>query len=163
MKKLAILYSEYTPTIDAVKFQLDGIADIHTFKSEDEIDFERYDIVVAVNYDGETKNNVLKTHYSLLPSFEGDEPLKQAILSGVKVTGITVYYSGTKEIITQYPIFIKNGTHYDEILQELKYLEQTILPLAIKKILQNEPFEIRDLIGGNSCSGSCAGCKGCSN
>ena len=122
MKKLAILYSEYTPAIDAVKFQLDGIADIHTFKSEDEIDFERYDIVVAVNYDGETKNNVLKTHYSLLPAFEGDEPLKQAILSGVKVTGITVYYSGTKEIITQYPIFIKNGAHYDEILQELKYL-----------------------------------------
>ena len=163
MKKLAILYSEYTPTIDAVKFNLDGIAEVDTFKNEDEIDFEQYDLTAAINFEGETRNNILKTHYSLLPAFEGDEPVKQAVLSGVKVTGITVYYSGKKQIIAQYPIFIKQGAHYDEILQELKYLEQTILPIAIKKILQNEPFEIRDLTGSNTCSGSCAGCKGCSS
>ena len=163
MKKLAILYSEYTPTIDAVKFQLDGIAEIDTFKNEDEIDFELYDVVAAINYSDETKNNVLKTHYSLLPAFDGNEPVRQAIMAGVKVTGITFYYSAKGEIIAQYPVFIQNGAHYDEIVQECSYLEQTIYPYVIEKILKNEPFEIRNFMSRNSCSGNCGGCHGCSS
>jgi folate-dependent phosphoribosylglycinamide formyltransferase PurN len=98
----------------------------------------------------------------LLPAFNSKEPVKDAILAGVKVTGITIYYTKSKIIIAQYPVFINNNTHYDELVQELDYIEQTLFPLVIQKVLNNEPFEVRALLN-KSCSGNCGGCSGCSH
>ena len=101
-------------------------------------------------------------HYSLLPAFKSEEPLRDALIAGVKVTGLTFYYTNPEKIITQYPIFISGFSHYDEIERELNYLEQTIYPLILEKILKNEPFEIRNLLT-KGCSGNCGGCSGCSH
>lgn len=157
MKKIAILYSEYTPTIDAIVSHLKefDVQALDSFKNNN-----GFDLIANVNYKEDIPDNHIDVHYSLLPAFCGKEPVKQAFLEGVKVTGITFYYTKPRRIITQYPIFISNFSHYDDVERELEYLEQTIYPLILEKILKNEPFEIKQLLT-KGCSGNCGGCSSC--
>ena len=156
MKKIAILYTKYSPVIDAIKYKLQDYQ-VDCIKSLNE---ENYDLVILSGYEGVYEENALVCHHSLLPSFDCDEPEKQAILTGVKITGVTIYYSKTKKIVAQYPVFINNDMHYDNLKQELDYVEQTIFPLVIEKIVENKPFEINSLIN-NKCGGLCGGCSSC--
>ena len=157
MKKVAILYKDYSPIIDAIMYQL---SDCEVNCITQPIGMEKYDSVVNLgcNYDGEA----LACHNSLLPSFDCKEPVKEAMLFGVKVTGLTIYYTKSKKIVAQYPVFVGNDTHYDELNQELCYIEQTLFPLVIRKVLDNEPFEVRSLLN-KTCSAGCGGCSGCSH
>ena len=158
MKKLAILYSEYSPVIDAIKYTFpDCTFDCLTAAD----DSENYDLIICLN-NKKAKGNAIACHHSLLPAFDCVEPEKEAILNGVKVTGITIYYPNTKKIIAQYPVFINNDTHYNDLKQELTYLEQTLLPLVAEKILNNEPFDIQKLVN-KGCGGNCGGCSSCSH
>ena len=160
MKRIAILTSEYNPTVDAIKSHLDGFCDVEVLLEELK-DYANYDLVVGLGI--VPKNvNALCSHYSLLPAFEGDNPVAQAFLAGVKVTGVTIYLSEQNKIVAQYPIFISNASHFDEVERELAYVEQALLPVVIEKILKNEAFETRNLLS-KGCSGSCGGCKGCSH
>jgi len=161
MKKIAIIYSKYTPTIDAIKYTLSEHK-VDCFKNEFYSDND-YDLVILSDNNTKYDGNALACHHSLLPSFDNDDPVKSAILEGVKVTGITVYYTNPKKIIAQYPVFINNNTHYEELRQMLKYLEQTIFPVVIKKIINNEQFELHSLLNKNQCSGNCGGCVSCSH
>lgn len=157
MKKVVIIYSKYTPTIDAIIAHLKDF-EVKAVNSVEEIG--ACDLLVNTNYDKEIPQNHINVHYSLLPAFSDNEPVKEAFLAGVKVTGITFYYTNPERIIAQYPIFISNFSHYDDIERELEYLEQTIYPLILEKILRNEPFEIRKLLT-KGCSGNCGGCDSC--
>ena len=162
MKKIAIIYTKYSPVVDALKYTLsDYCVDCYT----DFVNTEDYDLVIHLGDTDGYKGHALTCHYSLLPSFINcKEPVKEAILKGVKVTGVTVYYTDTKKIIAQYPIFIKNDTHYDNLKQELEYLEQTILPIVARKIINNEQFEMQELLN-NNCGGKCntTSCEGCAS
>ena len=164
MKKLCILGEN-------VDFEID-FADVVNFKSEKEIS-GKYDLFVLNNYYeplGEEfiKNNiVIRLHHSLLPSFNTEEPIKEAYLSGVKVTGVTVHYventDYTGKIIAQYPVLIDNYTSYPQLEDELKKLGSEIYPLVIKSVLEDKVFDIVELLTKNShscCSHNC--CKGCS-
>lgn len=154
MKKIAILYETYRPVIDSLK-SLGYVTDCYTslnFSPDD------YDLVISTDYSKKTSFRVLTSHLSLLPAFADEEPVKNAVLSGVKVTGVTVYYSNPETILAQYPVFIYNDAHYDEIYQELTYIEQVLLTTVANKILKNEPFESKTLLG----SKHCGGCSGCS-
>ena len=157
MKKLALLYSTYTPTIDSIIAHLKDF-DVTCLTAPDNLD--TYNLVANINYKSEVEQNHVAVHHSLLPAFESKEPVKDAILAGVKVTGITFYYTNPKKIITQYPIFISNASHYDDVANELEYLEQTIYPLILERLLENKPFEIRNLLS-KGCSGNCGGCNSC--
>lgn len=156
MKKIAVLYSEYKPVIDAIKYTLrECEADYLT----EAANMSKYDLVVNLcpeKFDADG----IACHHSLLPSFASDEPEKEAILAGVKVTGITVYYTKTGKIIAQYPVFIKDDMHYDDLKLELDYLEQVILPSVVRKTADNERFDINCLIS-SGCGGNCGGCSSC--
>lgn len=104
------------------------------------------------------KENILKCHHSLLPAFNTDEPVRDAMLAGVKVTGVTFYYENPTRIVAQYPIFITNDMHYEDVVQQLNYLEQALYPLISEKIANNEPFELKSLRKQNGCT-ECSGCK----
>lgn len=158
MKKIAILYSTYTTTIDAIKVHLCDI-DIECF-NQIPANIDNFDLIINTNFKQEIKENHIAVHYSLLPSFNSDEPLRDALLAGVKVTGLTFYYTKPEKILVQYPIFISSFSHFDDIEKELEYLEQTIYPLIIEKILKNEPFEIQQLLS-RGCNGNCGGCSSC--
>ena len=156
MKYIAVLYSEYTPLIDAIKYQLQN-CEIDCLTKPNK---KKYDLVInlGVQFEGQA----LCCHHSLLPAFNCKEPVKEAVLAGVKVTGITIYYKNPEKIIAQYPVFINNNTHFDELEQELTYIEQTLFPIVIQRILNNEPFEVRTLLN-KTCSSSCGGCTSCNH
>ena len=157
MKKAAILYTNYSPVIDAIKYQLSGYK-IDCMKELEET--KNYDLVILVNYSGTYSGEALRCHHSLLPAFDTNEPVKDAILSGVKVTGITIFFTKTKKIVAQYPVFISNLAHFDEVEQELEYIEQVLYPLVIEKVIEDKPFEVQTLLN-KSCSGNCGGCSSC--
>lgn len=159
MKKIAILYKKYSPLIDAIKYQLSD-CEIDCLTSPK--DMEKYDLVILSDYEENYSGSYIKCHRSLLPAFDCKNPEEEAVLQGVKVTGITILYVNPKKIIAQYPLFINNNTHFDELKQELIYLEQTLFPIVLKKIIHNEVFEIRSLIN-NDCSRNCGGCSSCSH
>lgn len=101
--------------------------------------------------------NDFKIHYSLLPAFaDSDDPVRDAILAGVKVTGITITLDN--KIVAQYPIFITNEMHYDNLKLYIEQIGEKLLTIVQEKIANNEQFEIKDLMGGG-CHG-CGGCKG---
>lgn len=159
MNKAAILYSEYVPLIDAIISENNDTE--FRLLTEFPENYEDFDLIIDVNFKGEIKSNVLKSHHSLLPAFPGEEPVKEAFLAGVKVTGITVYDSN--RIVAQYPIFISNDAHFDDVERELVYLEQVVFPIVIKKILANEPIDLQKALKGGKCEGKCGGkCGGCS-
>ena len=162
MKKVAILYSTYTPTVDALKsvFKNDYVDCLMTAPTKE--DSVKYDLVIVTNYNEPVEFNALNIHHSLLPSFDGKEPEMEAILAGAKITGITIYYTRPQKIIAQYPLFIQNDTHYEELVEKLNRLEQLIYPIVAEKILNNEQFDIKTLIQGSSggCCGNCNGCGG---
>ena len=157
MKKAAILTDyEQNPLACAIREKLNGIviADICNpikFNPDD------YNFIVDTTHNKKYPYNVITSHLSLLPSFDTDEPVKDAFLAGVKVTGITVLYTNPQKILAQYPVFIYNDAHFDDLENELACIEQYMFPVVVEKIIKNEPFEIQSLMN----KGRCGGCKGC--
>lgn len=97
----------------------------------------------------------LKLHYSLFPAFhQSDDPIRDAILAGVKVTGITITLED--KIVAQYPIFITNEMHYDNLKLYLEQIGEKLLLLVKEKIENNEQFEVKDLM-----KSGCHNCGGC--
>ena len=144
-----------------------------------DISLKSFDLIALTDYvEGITQeiinaNKVINVHQSLLPSFPQNNALKDAYLNGVKVTGVTVYKVENIEdqilsgrIIAQYPVLIDNFTHYDELENEIKKLEQQLYPLVIKSILEDKVFDIVDFLSAPqmSCnSNKCSGCGHCHN
>ena len=161
MKKVAILYSDYIPLIDAIKYQLSNVAEVDCYTEYNQ-NLSKYDLLLSCGYKGNIDFEFLTCHNSLLPAFTDEFPEKQAIEKGAKVTGITIFWGKSNRIVTQYPVFIYNDARYEELKQELDYLVQTILPYVAEKIIKNEQFEIQSFMrGSHKCSSSCRGCKGC--
>ena len=155
MKRIAVLYSEYKPIIDALKYTLSDCE----VECLTEISRKDYDLVI--NLCPEKSDTAgIACHHSLLPAFNSADPEKDAILAGVKVTGITIYDTVSGNIITQYPVFIKNDIHYDELKKEMDYLEQVLFPVTARKIIDNEQFDIQSFMQGG-CGGNCGGCSSC--
>lgn len=160
-KKIAIVYSKYTPTIDAIIYNLKNV-EICCFQNEITTN-DDVDLIVGVGVEKYEDRNILTSHFSLLPSFPDEEPVKKAVLEGVKVTGITFYYTNPKKIIAQYPIIISNGADFLEIENELKYIEQTFFPIIIEKVLNNEIIDMKKIGKSSTCSSCGGGCSSCKN
>lgn len=161
MKKIAILYSAYIPVIDAIKYRLSE----HNLKFLNYMpsNKDEYDLIVDINLGDNDGAAVLKCHKSLLPAFSSDEPIKEAFLYGAKVSGVTFYYDNPFKIVAQYPIFISEVSHYDEIEEEANYLIQTLFPIIIEKCINGENIDLK-VLTGRKCSGSCTSCdnlRGC--
>lgn len=99
-------------------------------------------------------------HPSLLPAFDTENPIKDAFMAGVKVSGVTIYSPKNNQIIAQYPVLIGNGTHFDEFEDEINKLEQLLCPIVVDKILKDEVFDFSDLLGGCQ-NGNCKNCSNC--
>ena len=154
--KIAVLYREHTPILDAM---LNQLSDFDVVALKENKNLEDYDLIIGVGVHKEFKG--LACHYSLLPAFDSEFPVEDAILAGVKVTGITIYRTEPFKIIAQYPLVIDNFSHFDDIEARLRYLEQVIYPLVAEKYAKNEQFEIQNLLNTGGCFGSCDSCNRC--
>ncbi len=160
-KKIAIVYSKYTSTIDAIIYNLKDF-EVCCFQNKITTN-DDFDLIVGIGVEKYEDKNILTSHYSLLPSFPDEEPVKKAFLEGVKVTGITFYYTNPKRIVAQYPIIISNGADFVEIENELKYIEQTFFPIIIDKVLNNEIIDMKKIGNSSGCAGCGGGCSSCKN
>ena len=127
-----------------------------------------FNLIALCDYRGELCADVLETgrfitiHPSLLPAFRGKDAMERAFMSGVKVSGVTVYSLNANEnderIIAQYPVLISNETHFDEFKSDIYHLEAVLYPVVIDKLLKDEVFDFPDLMNGCSCGGGCCDC-----
>lgn len=126
----------------------------------------KFDLVALAGYMQILPENVLSEmgkviniHPSLLPAFKGKDAIKQAFLAGVKISGITIHYVekdiDAGKIIAQYPIFIANGAHLDEVEAEIHEIEHKLYPIVIEKVLEDKVFDFQDLMRGK-CGGKCS-------
>lgn len=132
----------------------------------------KFDLVVLAGYMRILPDNVLKAmgkviniHPSILPAFKGSvNAIKDAFLSGVKVSGVTVHWVTSDvdggRIIAQFPVFLNNDTHFDEFEEDIHNLEHKIYPIVISKILENKVFDFQDLMKAK-CNNNCGGCGSC--
>ncbi len=105
---------------------------------------------------------ILNLHPSLLPSFDGENSVSDAYISGVKVSGVTVQNLCTGKILAQYPILITLTTTFDEYCKEIDRACEKIYPAVADAVLNDRVFDFTDLLN-SGCGGNCSGgCKKCS-
>lgn len=131
---------------------------------------KRYDLIIIENMkDFKLKSNdnsakIIHVHPSILPAFYTDNAIKEAFLSGVKVSGVTIYSQSeeqTYNIIAQYPVLIALNSHLDEFKKDVLDVEKKLLPAVSDAILNDKVFDFHDLFK-KSCAHSSNGCTNCS-
>lgn len=161
MKKIAIYNSNIEETIKK------SLTDCQITTIEKIKDFNDFDIVILNDYNGElplqpSSTTVLNIHPSLLPAFEGENAIENALKFGVKVSGITIQNVYTKQIIAQFPVLIGIDTGVNEFISEMTEIEKYLIPTVIQALLEDRVFDFNDLFN-NPCKnkGGCSGCGGC--
>lgn len=164
-KKLAIINSDNKEIISAIEkyFQSKDVEitildDIST----------GFDLIVLTGFESQFENivnaKVLNIYPSILPAFKGQNAIKEAFISGVKVSGVSVHEVNSDNfygrILAQYPVLIGNTTHIDEFTKELIAVGKKLYPVVIDAVLNDKVFDFSDLFK-HSCSGNCGGCGGC--
>lgn len=161
MKKIALYNSSIEETIKK-SFSDCEITIIKEIK-----DLNSFDIVILNDYNGELpdcpKNTtVLNIHPSLLPAFEGENAIENALKFGAKVSGITIQNIYTKQIIAQFPVLIGIDTGVNEFISEMTEIEKYLVPPVIQAVIDDRVFDFNDLFK-NNCAGKskCSGCGKC--
>ena len=83
------------------------------------------------------KNKIINIHPSLLPSFKGNNAVKEALKNGSKITGCSVHFvepevdSGT--LIMQAALSISKDDNLETITKKIHLLEHKILPPSISE------------------------------
>lgn len=88
---------------------------------------------------------IINLHPSLLPTFKGMHAVEDALLAGVKWTGITVHFVDegidTGKIIAQMPVPILNEDSIETLKERIHKAEHVVYPAIIEKIIGGEKFE----------------------
>ena len=115
-------------------------AEAQTLKvlAEYEIDFAvlaRFMKILSPNFVWRYKNKIINIHPSLLPSFPGPQPYRQAYEHGVKIIGVTAHFVSMH--LDEGPIIAQAATaiHPDATLREIitagQKLESKVLVKAV--------------------------------
>jgi len=82
---------------------------------------------------------VLNTHPSLLPSFKGAHPVRDALAAGVKVTGCTVHVATAEvdagPILAQEAVPVLCEDDEATLHERIKAVERRLYPATIKELL----------------------------
>lgn len=85
-------------------------------------------------------NRILNVHPALLPAFPGAHAVRDALLWGVKVTGVSVHFVDEEmdhgPIILQETIAIDPRDNEETLLQKLHRVEHRLYPQAIQGVLE---------------------------
>ena len=93
--------------------------------------------IMSSKFVNEFKNKIINIHPSLLPSFKGNNAIKEALNNGSKITGCSVHFvepevdSGS--LIMQAALSISEQDNIDSITNKIHLLEHKILPLSISE------------------------------
>lgn len=85
---------------------------------------------------------MLNTHPSLLPSFKGWHPVRDALAFGAKVTGTTVHVVTAEldegPILAQEAVTILPGDTEETLHERIKQVERRLYPETIKRVIAGE-------------------------
>jgi phosphoribosylglycinamide formyltransferase-1 len=85
---------------------------------------------------------VLNIHPSLLPSFTGTHPQRQALEHGVKVSGATVHLVTAEldagPIVLQECVPVRDGDTEESLAARILEVEHRLYPAAVQRILEDE-------------------------
>ena len=93
--------------------------------------------IMSTRFVNAFKNKIINIHPSLLPSFKGNNAIKEAINNGSKIIGCSVHFvepevdSGS--LIMQAALSISDQDNIDSITQKIHLLEHKILPQSISE------------------------------
>ena len=80
---------------------------------------------------------IINLHPSLLPSFKGKNPIKDALKNGSLITGCSVHYVvpevDSGELIIQGAIAINKDESIENLTNNIHQIEHLILPIAISE------------------------------
>ncbi|MEC7591162.1 MAG: phosphoribosylglycinamide formyltransferase, partial [Actinomycetota bacterium] len=86
------------------------------------------------------ENQIINSHPALLPSFPGAHAVRDAIESGVKVTGCTIHIIDegvdTGPIIAQCPVAVRDGDTVESLHKRIKEHERTLLVDVLGRIVR---------------------------
>lgn len=109
---------------------------------EHEVDFvvlARFMKILSPNFVWRFKNKIINIHPSLLPSFPGPQPYRQAYEHGVKIIGVTAHFVSMHldegPIIAQASIPVHSNATLKEIVAAGQKLEAKTLVKAVKLYL----------------------------
>lgn len=126
------------------------------FKTKDEFEFEiiknlkreKIGLIVLAgfmkllskDFVNQYRDKILNIHPSLLPSFKGTNGIRDAYLSGVKVTGPTVHFvtpdMDVGPIILQSPVIVREDDTEESLAEAIHREEHRIYPAAIKLFVE---------------------------
>jgi len=85
-------------------------------------------------------NQMVNIHPSLLPTFPGLHPQRQALAAGVKFSGCTVHFVrpavDTGPIIAQAVVPVEDGDNEDSLAARILAAEHRLYPLAVRLIAE---------------------------
>ena len=112
---------------------------------EDNIDFivlAGYMLILSSVFIKKYHNKILNIHPSLLPAFKGIQSIKDAVLYGAKVTGVTVHFVDEKmdhgPIILQEALRILPADTVEILEKKLHAIEHRLYPKAIDLFSQGK-------------------------
>ena len=93
--------------------------------------------IVTEKFINTFSRKIINIHPSLLPSFKGKSPVKDALDNGSFITGCSVHYVvpeiDSGELIIQAAITINKGESIENLTKNIHQIEHLILPLAISE------------------------------
>ncbi|MEG8099033.1 formyltetrahydrofolate deformylase [Candidatus Liberibacter brunswickensis] len=104
----------------------------------------RYMQIISDKLCHKMEGKIINVHHSLLPSFKGANPYKQAYESGVKIIGATAHYITSEldegPIIDQDVIRITHSNSVEDYSRIGKNIEAKVLTNAVKAHIQQRVF-----------------------
>lgn len=90
----------------------------------------------------EYKNRMLNIHPALLPSFKGENAIKDAYDYGVKVTGVTVHFVDEKvdhgPIVLQEAVFVDKEDDLESLENKIHKTEHRLYPEAVRLLVEGK-------------------------
>lgn len=88
---------------------------------------------------------IVNIHPSLLPSFPGKDAIGQALLGGVKVTGVTIHYvdagMDTGPIIAQQAVSLSDDETEESLAKKIHEIEHSLYVTTLQKLLNEKGRE----------------------
>ena len=93
--------------------------------------------IVTEKFINSVSKKIINLHPSLLPSFKGKNPIKDALENGSLITGCSVHYVvpevDSGELIIQGAIAINKNESIENLTNNIHQIEHLILPIAISE------------------------------
>ena len=86
------------------------------------------------------ENRIINSHPALLPSFPGAHAVRDAVESGVKVTGCTIHIINegvdTGPIVAQCPVAVEDGDTVESLHERIKERERALLVDVLDRVVR---------------------------